>query len=210
MLANCGLLDPKSIDEYLARGGYTRPREGARTGMTPRRALPTPSSRPGCAAGAAAASRPARKWTRGAQRAARTPRSTSICNADEGDPGRLHGPRRHRGRPAPPRSRASAIAAYAIGATKAYVYLRAEYPLAIKRLLHASALEARPASTAFLGEHILGSPASHLEIVIKQGAGAFVCGEETALLQHRRRQARHAAPAAAVPGAERGCSASRR
>jgi NADH:ubiquinone oxidoreductase subunit F (NADH-binding)/Pyruvate/2-oxoacid:ferredoxin oxidoreductase delta subunit len=100
-----------------------------------------------------------------------------ICNADEGDPGAFMDRAIIEGDPHR-MLEGLAIAAYAIGATKAYIYIRAEYPLAIERLKKAIA-DAR--EYGFLGENILDSGFS-LDIVIKQGAGAFVCGEETALM----------------------------
>ena len=100
-----------------------------------------------------------------------------ICNADEGDPGAFmdravieSDPHRL--------LEGMAIAAYAIGASKAYIYIRAEYPLAIKRL---KAAIAQAEAKRLIGEHILGSSFS-LKVIIKMGAGAFVCGEETALI----------------------------
>ncbi|MFW5653753.1 MAG: NADH-quinone oxidoreductase subunit NuoF, partial [Planctomycetota bacterium] len=100
-----------------------------------------------------------------------------VCNADEGDPGAFMDRAVIEGDPHRVLE-GIAIGAYAIGATKAYIYIRAEYPLAIERL-YAAIDQAK--SVGLLGKDILGS-GFDLEIVIKQGAGAFVCGEETALI----------------------------
>ena len=121
-----------------------------------------------------------------------------ICNADEGDPGAFmdravieSDPHRL--------LEGMAIAAYAIGATKAYVYIRAEYPLAIKRL---KAAIAQAEAYGLLGDNILGS-GFNLDIIIKMGAGAFVCGEETALIhsiEGKRGMPRPRPPFPAVSG----------
>ena len=121
-----------------------------------------------------------------------------ICNADEGDPGAFmdravieSDPHRL--------LEGMAIAAYAIGASKAYVYIRAEYPLAIKRL---KAAIAQAEANRLLGEQILGSSFS-LKVIIKMGAGAFVCGEETALInsiEGKRGMPRPRPPFPAVSG----------
>ncbi|MBE3123812.1 MAG: 4Fe-4S binding protein, partial [Planctomycetes bacterium] len=100
-----------------------------------------------------------------------------ICNADEGDPGAFMDRAVIEGDPHR-MLEGMAIAAYAIGATKAYVYIRAEYPLAIRRLIRA--IE-QAKTYGFLGRNVLDS-GFNLDIHIKQGAGAFVCGEETALI----------------------------
>ena len=100
-----------------------------------------------------------------------------VCNADEGDPGAFMDRAVIEGDPHR-LLEGMGIAAYAIGATKAYVYIRAEYPLAIKRLVQAIA---QAKDYGLLGHNVLGS-GFNLDIIIKQGAGAFVCGEETALI----------------------------
>ena len=121
-----------------------------------------------------------------------------ICNADEGDPGAFmdravieSDPHRL--------LEGMAVAAYAIGCSKAYIYIRAEYPLAIKRL---KAAIAQAEAKRLLGENILGSGFS-LKVVIKMGAGAFVCGEETALInsiEGRRGMPRPRPPFPAISG----------
>ena len=153
VLANCGLIDPSQIDEYIARGGY---QALAKTlcGTDARGRSATWWRPAGCAAGAAAAFPPARSGSS----PARPPATAKylICNADEGDPGAFmdravieSDPHRL--------VEGMAIAAYAIGASKAYVYIRAEYPLAIKRL---KAAIAQAEANGLLGDNILGSELS--------------------------------------------------
>ena len=137
-----------------------------------------------------------RKWK--FARASEGDQKYLICNADEGDPGAFmdravieSDPHRL--------LEGMAIAAYAIGATKAYVYIRAEYPLAIKRL---RAAISQAESNGLIGDKILGTD-FNLHIVIKMGAGAFVCGEETALIhsiEGRRGMPRPRPPFPAVSG----------
>ncbi|MGD9546556.1 MAG: NADH-ubiquinone oxidoreductase-F iron-sulfur binding region domain-containing protein [Candidatus Krumholzibacteriia bacterium] len=173
VLKNCGLIDPRSLDEYLARGGYAafrsvlgslQPREVCelveRSGLRGRGGGGFPTGR---------------KW----RFALETPATQKylICNADEGDPGAFMDRAVIEGDPHR-LVEGMAIAAYAVGATKAYVYIRAEYPLAIGHLDNALE-QARRAG--LLGHDVLGSGVD-LEIRLKKGAGAFVCGEETALI----------------------------
>ena len=173
VLAGCGIVDPTSLDEYIARGGYrafaqlvhtTRPQEVAeqvvRSGLRGRGGGGFPTGV---------------KWKFAQQ--ADADRKYLICNADEGDPGAFMDRAVIEGDPYR-LLEGMAIAAYAIGATKAYVYIRAEYPLAIARLRTAIAEASR---AGLLGHNVLDSGLD-LEIVIKMGAGAFVCGEETALI----------------------------
>jgi NADH:ubiquinone oxidoreductase subunit F (NADH-binding)/Pyruvate/2-oxoacid:ferredoxin oxidoreductase delta subunit len=194
VLENCGIIDPHSIDEYIARGGYRalattlkektplelcgeveagglrgRGGGGFPTGVKWRFALNTPSDQ-----------------------------KYMVCNADEGDPGAFMDRAVIEGDPHR-LVEGMALAAYAIGATKAYVYIRAEYPLAIKRLERAIE-QAR--AYGMIGHDILGSGFS-LEIIIKKGAGAFVCGEETALInsvEGKRGMPRPRPPYPAVSG----------
>ena len=123
-----------------------------------------------------------------------------ICNADEGDPGAFmdravleSDPHRV--------LEGMAIAGYAVGAQKGFIYVRAEYPLAVKRLKTAIRQAER---LGLLGNNIFGTRFS-FHVDIRLGAGAFVCGEETALIASHRRQARHAAPAAALSRRIAGC-----
>ncbi|HPC82565.1 MAG TPA: NADH-ubiquinone oxidoreductase-F iron-sulfur binding region domain-containing protein [Thermoanaerobaculaceae bacterium] len=173
VLANCGIIDPSDLDEYLAWGGY-RALAKVLADMTPAevcRAVELSGLRGRGGGGFPTG----RKWSIANGRPG--PQKYLVCNADEGDPGAFMDRAVIEGDPHR-LLEGMAIAAYAIGASKAYVYIRAEYPLAIRRLVHAIG-EAK--TRGLLGERILGTD-FHLEIVIKQGAGAFVCGEETALL----------------------------
>ena len=173
VLANCGVVDPARIDEYIARGGY---RAFATTLATK-----TPAEccdiveRSGLRGRGGGGFPTGKKWKVAYEQAA--DQKYLVCNADEGDPGAFMDRAVVEGDPHRVLE-GMAIAAYAIGATKAIVYIRAEYPLAIQRL-RAAIEQAR--TLGLLGYNILDSGVS-LDISIKQGAGAFVCGEETALL----------------------------
>lgn len=194
VLANCGLVDPKSIDEYLARGGY-RAYAHALHKLT-RTELCDWVEKGGLRGRGGGGFPTGRKW----KIALNTPgyQKYLVCNADEGDPGAFMDRAVIEGDPHR-LVEGVGIAAYAIGATKAHVYIRAEYPLAI-RLLSGAIEQAK--AYGLLGENILGSGAN-LEIKIKQGAGAFVCGEETALInsvEGRRGMPRPRPPFPAVSG----------
>jgi NADH-quinone oxidoreductase subunit F len=174
VLANSGIIDPGSIDEYIARGGYASLESTLRT-KKPDEVCDVVTK--GGLRGRGGGGFPTGvKWK--FAREARGDHKYLICNADEGDPGAFMD--RAVAESDPYRLlEGMVIAAYAIGATKAYIYIRAEYPLAIERLRVAI-----PKATEYglLGKNILGS-GFDLEIVLKLGAGAFVCGEETALMQ---------------------------
>jgi NADH-quinone oxidoreductase subunit F len=173
VLINSGLIDPGSIDEYIALGGYSALAKALKA-HTPEQVcdLVEGSGLRGRGGGGFPTGR---KW-KFARQAPGTEKYL-ICNADEGDPGAFMD--RAVGESDPHRLlEGMALAAYAIGASHAYIYIRAEYPLAIKRLKQAIA---QAQAYGLLGEHILRSGFS-LEIKIKMGAGAFVCGEETALI----------------------------
>ncbi|MCZ7652083.1 MAG: CCxxC motif-containing NuoF prefix domain-containing protein [Thermoanaerobaculia bacterium] len=173
VLAHCGVADPTSIEEYLARGGY---RALARVlhGRTPEEVTGTVEAS-GLRGRGGGGFLTGRKWRFALETAA--DQRYLVCNADEGDPGAFMDRAVIEGDPHR-LLEGMAIAAYAIGASKAYVYIRAEYPLAIQRLRDAIA-----AARAYglLGRNVLDT-GFNLEIVIKMGAGAFVCGEETALI----------------------------
>jgi len=173
VLANCGLMDPSSIEEYLARGGY-RALAQAISRSTPLEVCDAVESS-GLRGRGGGGFPTGTKW----KFALKTPSEQKylVCNADEGDPGAFMDRAVIEGDPHRVLE-GMAIAAYAIGASKAYVYIRAEYPLAIRRLEVAIA-QAREAG--LMGRNVLDSGFS-LDIIIKQGAGAFVCGEETALI----------------------------
>ncbi len=173
VLSNCGLIDPESVDDYLAVDGYQALAK-ALTEMTQEEVIEevTKSGLRGRGGGGFPAGV---KWGL-ARKTQRWPKFL-ICNADEGDPGAFMDRSTLEGDPHSV-IEGMIIAGYAIDAQSGYIYCRAEYPLAIKRLEIALA-QAR--ELGLLGENILGSGFS-FDISIKEGAGAFVCGEETALM----------------------------
>ena len=173
VLANCGLIDPASIDEYIARGGYSAFTTAIRT-KTPAEMCDM-VEKSGLRGRGGGGFPTGRKW----KFALNTPAEQKymVCNADEGDPGAFMDRAVIEGDPHR-LVEGLALAAYSIGATVAYVYIRAEYPLAIQRL---KAAIAQARAMGLLGTNILDSGFS-LEMKIKMGAGAFVCGEETALI----------------------------
>ena len=173
VLANSGLIDFTSIDEYIARGGYSALHRTL-TGRT-REEVVEDILASGLRGRGGGGFPTGRKW----QMALASPgeQKYMICNADEGDPGAFMD--RAVCESDPHRLLEGMVTGcYAIGATKAYIYIRAEYPLAIENLKRAMA---QAKAYGLLGENILGSGFS-LDIIIKMGAGAFVCGEETALM----------------------------
>ncbi len=173
VLADCGEIDPEEIDSYIDRGGYEALRR-ALTEMTPEQIVNTIEAS-GLRGRGGAGFPTGLKW----EYARKNPSEVKyiICNADEGDPGAFMDRSIIEGNPHSV-IEGMIIGAYAIGAKKGYVYIRAEYPLAVKRL--GIALE-QARQRGFLGDDILGSGFS-FDIKIKLGAGAFVCGEETALI----------------------------
>lgn len=172
-LRNCGKIDPECIDEYIGAGGY-RALEKALKEMTPEGVIE--EIKISGLRGRGGAGFPTWfKWN--ATRMASGSPKYIVCNADEGDPGAFMDRSVLEGDPHSVLE-GMAIAAYAIGAEAGYIYVRAEYPLAIKRLEMAIA-QAR--ERGFLGKNILGTGFC-FDINIKAGAGAFVCGEETALI----------------------------
>ena len=174
-LRNCGVVNPESIDSYRERGGYRAIAKIFDSGMKPQ-AVIDEIKLSGLAGRGGAGFPTWFKWN--AARAAEGEEKYLICNADEGDPGAFMDRAIIEGDPHS-LIEGMLIAAYAIGAEKAYVYVRAEYPLAIQRLEKAI----RDAEAAgLLGADILGSGFS-CTLRIKAGAGAFVCGEETALIE---------------------------
>lgn len=172
-LRNCGFINPEDINEFIARNGY----EGlakALTEMTPQEVISEVTAS-GLRGRGGAGFPTGVKWGLCAKNDAN--QKYVVCNADEGDPGAFMDRSIMEG---DPHSiiEAMAICGYAIGATKGLVYIRAEYPLAIERLQIAIA-QAR--ECGMLGTDILGSGFS-FDIELRYGAGAFVCGEETALI----------------------------
>ncbi|TNF24506.1 MAG: 4Fe-4S dicluster domain-containing protein [Deltaproteobacteria bacterium] len=173
VLESCGLSDPDRLDEYLARGGYRALAKALRE-HTPE-ALCDMVLEAGLRGRGGGGFPTGKKWA--FARATPGTQKYLICNADEGDPGAFMDRAVIEGDPHR-LVEGMAIAAYAIGATKAYIYIRAEYPLAIARLRRALH---QAEAAGILGDDVLGS-GFPLHIAIKQGAGAFVCGEETALI----------------------------
>jgi len=173
VLQNCGLIDPGSLDEYIARGGYQALRK-ALTEMTPEQVIEEVTIS-GLRGRGGAGFPTGRKWALARQ----SPGTEKymVCNADEGDPGAFMDRSVLEGDPFRVLE-GMTLGAYAVGANHGYIYVRAEYPLAVERIKRAIEL-AREAG--YLGEHILGTDFS-FDIQIKIGAGAFVCGEETALI----------------------------
>ncbi len=173
VLQNCGIVNPINIEEYIARGGYTtfiRTIENKKG--TEVCDIIEKSGLRGRGGGGFLTGR---KWKFALNQEA--DQKYLICNADEGDPGAFMDRAIIEGDPHR-LVEGMAIAAYGIGATKAYVYIRAEYPLAIERLRIALD-QAR--EYGILGKNIYNS-GFDLDFMIKMGAGAFVCGEETALI----------------------------
>ena len=172
-LSNRGMIDPENIGEYIARGGY-RAMEKALREMTGDSIISV-MKESGLRGRGGAGFLTGQKW----QFARNAPGDEKyvICNADEGDPGAFMDRSVIESDPHAVLE-GMCIAAYAIGANHGFVYIRDEYPLALKRILKAieDATEA-----GFLGSDILGT-GFHFEIRVNRGAGAFVCGEETALI----------------------------
>ncbi len=194
VLSNCGLIDPANIDEYIAADGY--------------RALSTAVSQKtsgqlcdeiefsGLRGRGGGGFLTGLKWKFALN--SQSEQKYLVCNADEGDPGAFMDRAIIEGDPHR-LLEGMAIAAYAIGADKAYIYLRAEYPLAIKRFEEAIK---QAKAWGLIGANILDS-GFNLDVVVKKGAGAFVCGEETALIhsiEGKRGMPRPRPPFPAVKG----------
>jgi NADH:ubiquinone oxidoreductase subunit F (NADH-binding)/Pyruvate/2-oxoacid:ferredoxin oxidoreductase delta subunit/(2Fe-2S) ferredoxin len=171
-LRNCGIIDPESIDHYLARGGYSAL---AKALITKPEAIIEEVKRSGLRGRGGAGFPTGMKWE--FCRKARGQEKYLICNADEGDPGAFMDRSVLEGDPHSVLE-GMLIAAHAIGSTAGIIYCRAEYPLALQRL-DIALRQAR--DYGLLGDDILGS-GMDFDITIKEGAGAFVCGEETALM----------------------------
>ncbi len=176
-LRNCGIIDPNSLESAIRAGGYTAITKilSPTSGMTPVEVIEC--IKVSGLAGRGGAGFPTWfKWNAARQSAG--DEKYLICNADEGDPGAFMDRAVIESDPHT-LIEGMLIGAYAIGAKEAIVYVRAEYPLAIKRL--SAAIEQAKAA-GYIGQNILGSGFS-CEFRIKAGAGAFVCGEETALIE---------------------------
>ncbi|TCL41023.1 NADH-quinone oxidoreductase subunit NuoF [Harryflintia acetispora] len=172
-LKNCGVIDPENINEYIAYDGYQALGK-VLTEMTPEQVIDTIKAS-GLRGRGGAGFPTGLKWSFAAKNDA--DQKYVCCNADEGDPGAFMDRSILEGDPNV-LIEAMTIAGYAIGASQGYVYVRAEYPIAVKRLQIAIG-EAR--EMGFLGKDIFGS-GFDFDLDIRLGAGAFVCGEETALM----------------------------
>ena len=173
VLRNCGVINPENIDEYLAVDGY-KALEKVLTSMKPEQVIE--EMKASGLRGRGGAGFPTWfKWN--AAKASPGNEKYMVCNADEGDPGAFMDRSVLEGDPHSVLE-GMAIAGYSMGAHQGVIYCRAEYPLAIKRLEIAMA-QAR--EKGYLGKNLFGS-GFDFDIYIKAGAGAFVCGEETALI----------------------------
>ncbi|MCL6431581.1 MAG: FAD-dependent oxidoreductase, partial [Anaerolineae bacterium] len=193
-LRNCGLINPENIEEYIARDGYAALAK-ALTEMTPDDVIDT-VRRAGLRGRGGAGFPVGLKW----ELCRKSPGNEKyiLCNADEGDPGAFMDRSILEGDPHSV-VEGMIIGSYAIGAQEGYIYCRAEYPLAIQRLKIAIQ---QAEEYGLLGDNILGSSHS-FRLHIKEGAGAFVCGEETALMasvEGRRGEPRPRPPYPAVAG----------
>jgi NADH-quinone oxidoreductase subunit F len=173
VLEHCGNLDPASIEEYIAIGGYQALAKVVMQ-MTPQQVCKEVADS-GLRGRGGAGFPTGRKWE--FARAQTSSVKYVVCNGDEGDPGAFMNRSLLEGDPHRVLE-GMLIAAYAIGATNGVFYVRAEYPLAVQRLRQAIASAEKE---GLLGDNILGTGFS-FHVQIKEGAGAFVCGEETALL----------------------------
>jgi len=193
-LRNTGVINPEVIEEYIARDGYEALAQVLTT-MSPEQVIAIITAS-GLRGRGGAGFPTGKKWN--FTLAAQSEQKYVVCNADEGDPGAFMDRSILEGDPHTI-IEAMSIAGYSVGASKGYVYVRAEYPLAVKRLQLALD-QAR--QYGFLGDNIFGTNFS-FDIMIRVGAGAFVCGEETALLasiEGRRGEPRPRPPYPAVKG----------
>lgn len=172
-LRNCGLIDPENIEEYIAMDGY-RALGKVLTEMTPEQVIEEITAS-GLRGRGGAGFPTGKKWLFASFN--KTPHKYVVCNADEGDPGAFMDRSVLEGDPHAVLE-AMCIAGYAINAHQGYIYVRAEYPIAVHRL-QIAIKQAR--EFGLLGEDIFGTGFS-FDIDVRLGAGAFVCGEETALL----------------------------
>lgn len=174
-LRHCGIIDPMKIEDYIKYNGYSALEKILKTEMTPDQVID--EIKLSGLAGRGGAGFPTWfKWN--AAKQATGEKKYLICNADEGDPGAFMDRAVIEGDPHN-LIEGMLIGAYAIGANESIVYVRAEYPLAIVRLQNAIK---QATDNGYLGENIMGSSFS-CKMRIKAGAGAFVCGEETALIE---------------------------
>ena len=193
-LRNCGVINPENIDEYIAQDGYAALGK-VLTEMTPQEVIDLVLAS-GLRGRGGAGFPTGRKWQFAAN--SKAEQKYACCNADEGDPGAFMDRSVLEGDPHSVLE-AMAIAGYAIGANQGYIYIRAEYPIAVKRLQIAIE-QAR--EYGLLGKNIFDS-GFDFDIDIRLGAGAFVCGEETALMtsiEGNRGEPRPRPPYPAVKG----------
>ena len=193
-LRNCGVIDPEKIDDYIANDGYAALGK-VLTEMTPEQVIQTMLDS-GLRGRGGAGFPTGLKWKFAAGNQA--DQKYVCCNADEGDPGAFMDRSVLEGDPHVVLE-AMAIAGYAIGASKGYIYVRAEYPIAVKRLQIAID---QAHEYGLLGEDIFGT-GFNFDIQLRLGAGAFVCGEETALMtsiEGKRGEPRPRPPFPAVKG----------
>lgn len=176
VLRNCGVIDPESIEEYIAQGGYQALGK-ALTGMTPAAVIEEMKAS-GLRGRGGAGFPTGLKWEFAAKSKGGDGVKYVVCNADEGEPGTFKDRLLLEGDPHAV-IEGMALTAYAIGAKKGYVYIRGEYGLSIERLDKAIA---QASKMNLLGRGIFGSE-FEFDLEIREGAGAYVCGEETALFE---------------------------
>ena len=194
VLANCGDINPDSLEEYIGKDGY-QALAHVLLDLTPEQVVDE-MKKSGLRGRGGGGFPTGMKW--GFCQKSPGPKKYIICNADEGDPGAFMDRSLLEGDPHAVLE-GMIIGAYAIGSDEGYIYCRAEYPLAIQRLTQAIA---QAEAAGLLGDNIMGTKFS-CHIHIKQGAGAFVCGEETALMasiEGRRGMPRPRPPFPAVKG----------
>ncbi|MGM0651327.1 MAG: NADH-quinone oxidoreductase subunit NuoF [Bacillota bacterium] len=192
-LRNCGVIDPENIDEYIIRGGYLGLKRALQ--MKPEEVVNEVKAS-GLRGRGGAGFPTGMKWQFGL--GSPGDKKYIVCNADEGDPGAFMDRSTLEGDPHAVLE-GMLVAGHAVGADEGYIYVRSEYPLAIKRL---STAIKQAEEYGMLGKNILDS-GFNFKVKIKEGAGAFVCGEETALLasiEGKRGVPRHRPPFPAVKG----------
>ena len=196
-LRNCGVINPESIDEYLGADGYTA-LERILTEQTPPQEIIDCIKKSGLRGRGGAGFSTGMKWQFTYDAKSDDGVKYVCCNADEGDPGAFMDRSVLEGDPFSV-IEAMTIAGYAVGSSQGYIYIRAEYPIAVKRLELAIG-QAR--KYGLLGKHIMGTDFS-FDLELRLGAGAFVCGEETALMtsiEGKRGEPRPRPPFPAVKG----------
>src|SRR5664280_1513691 len=195
VLRNCGFINPENIDEYIAREGYQALGK-VLSSMSPEEVIKEVKDSGQRGRGGAGFST-GLKWE--LARKNKSDEKYVVCNADEGDPGAFMDRSVLEGDPHSVLE-GMIICAYAIGANHGYIYCRAEYPLAVKRL-NLAINQAR--EKKYLGNNLFGMEGFNFDIIVKEGAGAFVCGEETALMasiEGQRGMPRKRPPFPAVQG----------